>query len=92
MDHLRAGEGAVSESIQETVARDLAEIIARGSGYDWPVERVLRIAEDAVSSINEGISPLWAFADAFDTELCMYGNGSITEPTGILSINGNGSE
>lgn len=83
-------------SVQETVNdpslmrtyinQRLAALLVEKTGYDWPEERILRIADEAAAIMTEGMPASYAFATAFETELIMYGDGSIDNPVGILNF------
>lgn len=78
---------AVTEKLDivKLVDREFAGELVRKMGYDWPVERVERVAHNAREHLKAGRSAPFAFARAIEIELTMYGDGSSAGPVGILS-------
>ncbi len=70
-------------SVDEIINQELSATLVKKLGFDWPDERVIRIAKDAGESIAEGTPAVLAFALAVDTELIMYGDGRISDPIGL---------
>jgi hypothetical protein len=83
---LSVNDALDSRAIREYVNQQLAAGMIRKLGYDWPSERIERVAAAMPEFFAVSGNMAWSLSEAIDEELVMYGDGSILEPVGILSF------
>lgn len=70
--------------VRPYINQQWAAALVKKLGYDWPPERIERIAADMGEGVAASVPASWALASAFDLELVMYGDGSMSELVGLL--------
>lgn len=74
-----------SKPLAPQVDREMARLLWAGLGYEHDDERVERIAQDAREIIDEGFPAVFAFPEAYYSEIAIYGDPKAT-PFEIIGL------
>lgn len=78
-------EVSYQESYMRAISIDIANQFAVHMGYEFDLERIQRIADEARFAMSEGVPAAYAFSHALNLELVMYGDpNDKTEYVGVL--------
>lgn len=73
-------------ALQTYVDQHLAAAMVKKLGYNWPDERIERVASEMAKLFAVSKDMPWSLSEAIHKELVMYGDGTINNPVGLISL------